>query len=37
MTKKVDKQTGKSQLRIQLLLKDKMGLTMKNFNFFGVH
>ena len=48
MTKKVDQQKkfslsqlriqiGKFYLRIQLLLKDKMVLRMKNFNIFGVH
>ena len=30
-------QTGKFQLRISLLLKDKMVLRMKNFDIFGVH
>ena len=48
MTKKVYKQkyfsvsqlrikTGTFYLRIYLLLKDKMVLSMKNFNIFGVH
>ena len=48
MTKKVDQQkkfslsqlriqTGKFYLRIQLLLKDKMVLRMKNFNILKVH
>ena len=34
---KIKIQTGKFYLRIQLLLKDKMVLKMKNFNILGVH
>ena len=30
-------QTGKIQLSIKLLLKDKMGGRIKNFNILGVH
>ena len=30
-------QIGKFELRIKLVLKDKMGLRMKNFYIFGVH
>ena len=43
MSEKVYKQkylrieTAKFYLRIQLLLKDKMELRMKNFNILGVH
>ena len=38
MTKKVDKNMFFSLItNFLLLLKDKMGLRMKNFNIFGVH